>query len=203
MLSDLDSYFCQLYDEYFAQARDFNTTVTFRYDYTRLARTLLKIAFNSARAAGSEYEYLKRLRSYVLTGEPTPSQLSLFAELVSPTLVKDDSQASGTRVLLPSGFYRSAITKLLTPHGERVRTRIVAVNSFYFHLVLPAFPMMAPEFDEAASELGQYISGVVRLAPELSEVILQTSPQDAISSAVPHLRQHHDTYRDFFERRKR
>ena len=202
ILSKLDDYLCRLYDEYFAEARGFGATVVFRYDYHLLVRTLLKIAYNSARAAGSDHEHLRRLRSYILLGEPVPTQLALFAEIVSPTLVADSKEPSGNRTVLPSGFYRSAITRLLTPHGDRLRPRIVAIDSFYFHLLLPAVALADSEFEEAAAELGEYVPGVVRLSPLSTELILKTSPQDAISSAVPHVRRHEKTYREFFKRRK-
>lgn len=202
LLSELDSYFCALYDEFFADVRGFDSTVRFRCDFDLLARALLKIAFNSARAGGSEHAYLRQVRSYILTGQPRPAELALFLEIVSPSVVTD--QLSGaTRVVPPENLYRSATTKLLTPHGERVRTRIVAINSFYFHLVLPAFPMTDAEFEEAASELGQYIQGVVRLLSSDSEVILTTSPQHALSSLAPHIQRHSATYKEFFDRRNR
>jgi hypothetical protein len=99
-------------------------------------------------------------------------------------------------------LYRSAVTKLLTPHGERLRTRIIAVDSFYFHLVLPASSLTTLEFEQAAEELGAYVQGLVALSPTLPEVTLRTSPQDAISSIVPHIQANRDTYRDFFRRPK-
>lgn len=202
ILSELDAYFCRLYDFFFAEARDFESVVLFQYDYHLLTRSLLKIAYNSARAAGSEDSYLRQIRKYILRGEPAPTKLALFAELVSPTLVVDSARPSGTRAVLPSGFYRSAITQLLTPHGSLVRTRIVAVNSFYFHLVFPNGSLTDTQFEEAAAELGSHIAGVVRLTPASADVLVKSSPQDAISSAVPHIQKNRDTYRDFFRRRK-
>lgn len=201
LLSELDSYFCTLYDEFFAELRGFDSTVTFQFAFDLLARSLLKIAYNSARAAGSDHEYLRQVRSYVLAGHPRPRQLAIFLEIVSPSKVKDESSA-GRRAVFPQNLYRSAITKLLTPNGDRVRTRIVAINSFYFHVVLPAATMSDLEFEEAANELGEYLQGVVRLSPDVREAVLTTSPQDAISSLVPHIQRHAVTYREFFDRKK-
>jgi hypothetical protein len=202
VLSELDAYFCRLYDDFLAEARDYDSVVSFHYDYHLLTRSLLKIAYNSARGAGSDDSYLRQIRSYILRGAPVPTQLAVFAELVSPTLVADSTFPSGKRLVLPSGFYRSAITQLLTPHGSLVRTRIVAVNSFYFHLVFPNGSLTDTQFEQAAAELGSYIAGVVRLTPTFEKVLLKSSPQDAISSAVPHIQKNRATYRDFFRRRK-
>jgi hypothetical protein len=202
LLSPLDGYFCRLYDEYFAIGHGQAATVRFAVDYHLLTRALLKIAYNSARAAGSDDSYLRALRQYIRDGLPAPTQLAVFAELVSPTPVRDPSAPGGERLQLPTDFYRSAITKLLTPSGDRVHTRIVAVGSFYFHIVVPAEPMADSEFAMAADELGSHIAGVVRLTASTSEVSLCTSPQDAISSIVPHISQHSEAYRRFFQRRR-
>ena len=54
----------------------------------RTAATSLTIAeshgaFNSARARGSDHEYLRHGRSYILTGQPRPAQLTVTLEMVS------------------------------------------------------------------------------------------------------------------------
>ena len=200
-LSPLDDYFCRLYDEYFAHAHGFGAVVTFCFDYHFLVRSLLKIAYNSARSAGSDDSYLRELRSYIRDGSSVPRQLAVFAELVSPTLVKETGAPGGMRAQLPENFYRSAITQLFTPNGSRVCTRIVAVGSYYFHLAFPAAPMADSAFDEAANELGTHIDGVVQVTSTMNEITLHSSSQDAISSIVPHIQQHHDAYRTFFDRR--
>src|SRR6266545_2191792 len=53
-LSVLDTYFCAMYDDYFHILSDLGSTVVLHYDFDLLARALLRIAFNSARGAGSE-----------------------------------------------------------------------------------------------------------------------------------------------------
>ena len=63
ILNELDSYFCALYDEFFAELRGFDSRLAFVFDFDLLARTLLKIAYNSARAGGSDHEYLRQVRS--------------------------------------------------------------------------------------------------------------------------------------------
>lgn len=201
LLSPLDDYFCRLYDEYFIRAHGFDSVVPFKFDYHLLVRSLLKIAYNSARASGSDDSYLRPLCSYIREGSPLPTQLAVFAELVSPTLVRDSASPAGMRPQLPIDFYRSAITKLLTPNGHRVHSRIVAVGSFYFHLVFPAVSLLDDEFAAAAGELGAHVDGVLRLAAPGGEITLRSSPQDAISSIVPHIQQHGNAYRSFFRRR--
>lgn len=196
-LSPLDAYFCRLYDAYFSEPRDFDSTVVFRFEFDTLVRALLKIAYNSARSAGSHVDYFFGFRSFILGLEGRPTQLAMFLELVSPSLIPDE--AGGHKKLLPT-MYRSAVTSLLTRAGQEVVTRIVAVNSFYFHLVLPRATTSATVFDEAVGDLGVLISGVVRLDPDVDEVVLRSSPQDGLRSIRPQLEAHAKQYREYFGR---
>jgi hypothetical protein len=191
-----------LYDEYFAEPRGFGSTVMFRYDYVLLARALVKIAYNSARSAGSDHQPLARLRLAILGKEPWPDHVALFVELVSPTKVPDSSEQLGYRIVLPENFYRSAITKLLIPAADRVHTRVVAINSFYFHLMLPTAAKPTSEFEDIAAMFPLLIKGAVRLHPRTSEIVLTSSPQDAIRSIAPHVQAHAEQYRSFFAKRK-
>src|SRR5688572_21591733 len=71
-LSVLDTYFCNLYDKYFCLPRDSDSVVEFSYNFHLLFRSLLKIAFNTARSASTEVQPLVRLAKYVLDGGSTP-----------------------------------------------------------------------------------------------------------------------------------
>lgn len=203
LLSPLDAYFCAQYDAYFKTARGFDAQVDFEYDGPLLERTILKIAYNSARGAGADLRPFGDAIEFVLRGTPRPVQLALFAELVSPTLIHDATAPGSTRAQLPENLYRSCTTLLLSPRGSLLHTRIVAVNSFYFHLVLPAAEMSNDEFHSAADELPAFIVGVSRIGPTGKSVALRSSPQDAISSIVPHVDRHMQAYKGFFEKRQR
>jgi hypothetical protein len=199
-LSLLDTYFCKLYDDSFDELHDLESTVFFHYDFDLLARSLLRIAFNSARAAGSDTAQLIPTRKYVIGVEGRAAQIAVFVEVVAPTFLDDGS--GGKKKVFPE-MYRSAVTKLLTPNGGRILTRIVAVNSFYFHLVLPLEHMTLEEFEAAAGELAAVTEGVVRLLPGTSEVTLKTSPQEGLRSFLPHLTAFQSQYAKFFEEQKR
>ena len=132
-LSPLDSYFCMLYEQYFAHLHDFDSTVTLQYDFCLLARTLLKIAYNSARQGLSNPEPLEELREFIVGLDPYPTQLAIFAELVSPTMVL---QSNGSICKVMPNMYRSALGQYLGPGGDRILLRMVSVNSYYFHLIV-------------------------------------------------------------------
>lgn len=199
-LGPLDAYFCHLYDIYFKEVRDFGTSLNFSYEYERLTRVLLKIAYNSARSAGSPLEPFESVKRYIIGLDQRPGQVAVFVEVVSPSVV-ENKETGATEKVLPDILYRSGVTKLLSPAGGRVHTRIVAVNSFYFHLVLTLGDTHAQDFDEAVGDLGRLIKGVVLLTPETQEVTLQTSPQHALSSLRPHVEAYAEQYRAFFDRR--
>lgn len=127
-------------------------------------------------------------------------QLAIFAELVSPTMVL---QSNGNICKVMPNMYRSAISKYLGPGGDRILLRLVSVNSYYFHLIVPLKKLPSADFDEIVFQFSETLKGVVRLSPEIGEVTIHTSPQDGIRSMVPQLKAHRDQYSKFFANKKR
>jgi len=198
-LSPLDSYFCRLYDEYFSHLHDFDSTVTLHYDFSLLARTLLKIAYNTARQGVSDAGPLGAIRGFVLGRESSPGKLAIFAELVSPTMVP---QPDGSICKVMPNMYRSALGRYLGPGGDRIFLRVVAVNSYYFHLIVPLKVLPQVEFDEVVNQFNERLKGAVRLSPSLEEVTIHTSPQDGIRSMIPQLKAYREQYRKFLEKKR-
>ena len=198
-LSPLDAYLCRLYDTYFEELRDFDSTVAFKYDWDLLARTLLKVAYNSSRAGVSDPVPLARVRKYILGLDPRPKQLAIYLEVVSPSVVTPKGKSKPEKVF--PAMYRSAVTQLLTEGAEHVLTRVVAVNSFYFHLMLPKDNLSNKQFGVVAEALERLIDGTVRLKPGQSSATIRSSPQDGLRSIAPHIRANADQYRQFFAKR--
>ena len=198
-LSPLDSYFCRLYDEYFVHLHDFDSTVALQYDFILLARSLLKIAYNSARQGVSDARPLALLRGFIAGRDSCPMQLAIFAELVSPTMVP---QSDGSICKVMPNMYRSILGQFLGPGGDRILLRVVAVNSYYFHLIVPLKKLSQVDFDSAVNQFAEKLKGVVRLSPGLAEVTIYTSPQDGIRSMIPQLRAYREQYRKFFAKKR-
>jgi hypothetical protein len=194
-LSKLDDYFCSLYDRYFNDPKGFDEVVVFEYDFDLLARCLLKIAFNTARSAGSESEPLERLAKYILEGGLRPDGVAIIGELVSPTYI-------GKKEIRPT-MYRSILAKLLTPHGSEVLVRVVAVNSFFFHLLVARDIADISSYDRAVREFVERIKGSVTLYPNAHSVTLKSSAQDSLSSMFPMLRAKYSEYRQFFDSKRK
>lgn len=197
-LSPLDSYFCRLYDEYFHCLHDFDSTVTFRYDFNLLARSLLKISYNTARQGLSNPKPLMALRGYITGSDPCPTQLAIFVELVSPTMIP---QSDGSICKVMPNMYRSCLGMYTGPGGDHILLRLVAVNSYFFHLLVPMEKLLQLDFDEVADQFCQRLIGSVRLQPDMNEVAVDTSPQDGIRSMIPQLRAYREQYRNFFDKK--
>ena len=163
----------------------------------------MKIAYNSARAGVSNVAPLAAMRRYIAGLDGHPTQLALFAELIAPTIMPDHSGTAFTQKKVFPTMFRSAVTQLLAPGGDRVLTRIVGVNSFFFHIMVPAEPMTLEEFEDVESQLVTHINGTVRVDPEAHVVNLATSPQDGISSFLPHMNANWSQYREYFARKRR
>jgi hypothetical protein len=200
-LSEADAYFCLLYDKYFYHLHDFESKVVFEYDYGLLLRSLLKISFNSARAGGSNTEPFLPCRAFMLGEKGAPLNVASFIELVSPSLWPDKNDASIVHKVFPNTF-RAIIARFTKPGGEKLLYRVVAVNSFFFHVHLPLQEMPNGEFERIVADFGATLAGAVRLTATDGSVEVRTSPQDGLGSMLPHLMQHREQYDKYFARRR-
>ena len=80
--------------------------------------------------------------------------------------------------------------------------RVVAVNSYYFHLIVPLKKLPQINFDSAVNQFAEKLKGVVRLSPGLAKVTIRTSPQDGIRNIIPQLRAYQEQYRKFFSKKR-
>jgi hypothetical protein len=126
-------------------------------------------------------------------------QLAIFVELVSPAMVP---QPDGSICKVMPNMYRSALGQFLGPGGDLILLRMVSVNSYYFHLIVPLATLTQGEFESVVTKFAENISGVVRLSPGLTEVTIYTSPQDGIRSMVPQLRTYREQYSQFFAKKR-
>jgi hypothetical protein len=202
-LAELDKYFCDFYDRHLSVPLGADQAVSINYAYDQLCRVLLKIAYNTARNAGSESAPFRRLLPYILHGGKCPSGVALIAELVSPSYILDTGGPNDVVKEIRPTMYRSARGLLRTLHGGTVLVRVVAVNSFFFHLILSRDPEDLQSFEMAKAEFLSGIRGTVSVDPEGQTVHLRSSPQDSLSSMLPLISANRDQYRKFFDHRKK
>jgi hypothetical protein len=112
VLSELDSYICDLFDSQLVHMPERKETVTFSFDYHLLKRWLLKLSFNFARVHDSpDRQALEALRPYILGDDLALGRSTqLFLQLIYPETVPDSD-------LQPQ--YRGKEEVLWEPEGNR------------------------------------------------------------------------------------
>lgn len=138
-LSTLDSYFINIFNNYMSVPLEPGDSVTFEYDYNLLLRELLKVSYNSARAANGNYEAvtaLKRFSSYIISGDKKPSGIMLSLQIVTSANKLDTLTNSVVGSFKPYLLRNGTINGLgLSTNNYLVR--MVAFNSFWFYLLIP------------------------------------------------------------------
>lgn len=145
-LAKLDSYACELYDTNFGQFPEHFTPVRFAYEYSKLTRWLLKIAFNSARSQGHEdANLLARYRPLLLAeGDSSPIYANFFLALIGPGSLAV-GPGGANRKIYPQAARSGPIIIPDVNGYQHVSTRMVMINGYFFTLVLSRTPQMPPE----------------------------------------------------------
>lgn len=173
-LSVLDAYGAHLYDRCFDQyITSKDAAVSFEYDFSKLARWLLKLSFNSARAANADpktiatlAEYSGAIRDHSIL---LPINFSISLDLVLPT-------QDGNSEMLPCSNRLCDIR--FAPPAEWCVTRLVAINSWYFWILIQTAPDNAIDTNDARRVLTR-IPGI-RLDPESGRVEAKPSGKTTI-----------------------
>lgn len=138
-LSDLDAYFCLLFDRYFHYFHQDKGDFDFEYDYDLLLRCLLKITYNTSRTIIKENNPFMKYRKVVLDGGENREDIVVKLDIVLPSIEK------GVK-LNPNSTRCGAIN--MQRDLLHCIVRCVAVNSFYFYVILSkneVFPETAIE----------------------------------------------------------
>jgi hypothetical protein len=145
-LAALDTYACELYDSNFGRFPEHSVPVRFAFEYSKLTRWLIKIAFNSARAQGhDDAELLGRYRPVILAeGDSCPLYANVFVALVGPGTL-ECGPGHPTRKIYPQAARSGPIIIPDVDGYQHVSTRMVMINGYFFSLILSRTPMMPSE----------------------------------------------------------
>ncbi|EOZ4596638.1 hypothetical protein [Morganella morganii] len=138
-LSKLDSYFVDAFNDYMSVPLEPGDDITFEYNYNLLLRELLKISYNSARAANGNYDavtVLKRFSSYIISGYKKPSGIMLSLQIVTSANQLDTLTNRVVGSLKPY-LLRNGTINGLGLNTNNYLVRMVAFNSFWFYLLMP------------------------------------------------------------------
>jgi hypothetical protein len=193
-LSIVDSWFCSEYDRTFDKVVRSAEEFTLEYDYELLSRALLKISYNAARSAGVDNEIMAQFAPFILGVESRPNTYDLFLQLIIPAPPRGEDRAEvpprstrAGRVMLPSGAVKGAVA------------RVVAVNSFYFViLVYPKNPNRRAR-RSVTKEFEAMVADIYRLRPGIRSIEVTASRFDTNQIHKPHLGDKYAIYRKFFD----
>jgi hypothetical protein len=203
LLSELDDYFCYLFDIYFKDVVwSPDEVIHFEYDYNLLSRALLKIAYNTSRSGISDPKILAKTAPYILGKTKVYPKLILLMEIISPTQITGIGIDEIKSTIVQPPTYRSALMKLTTPNGNRVLPRLVGINSYYFHLLIIKTSLSQKMKARIKKEALDALSGAVCLDGK-SSATLRMCDRDGLSSMAPRLLQHHGEYGDFFRNKRK
>lgn len=134
-LGVLDQYGASLYRSAFRYPVRIRTEVYFAYDYNKLLRWLLKLAYNDERTHSEPHD-IKPLAPYILSDEPAPPlPISLLVGIVVPSPTTVEQQQNGFPKFLYPDRHTLARLYLQPPMQERIAfARLVAFNAYVFEI---------------------------------------------------------------------
>jgi hypothetical protein len=180
-LSKLDSYFCNLFDHHFKNFVYQNDFVVFEYDFDMLARSLLKISYNSARASKTDYESLANYTDYILHNVNRPDGLVIFVQLIIPYQMTSKELETFPRaselkdgMVLPTSTRAGAFELRRGTHRFRPG-RMFSINSYYFFVCI--HPEEVPEklWKKLISNMPSLIPGATQLKSFKRKAIIKAS----------------------------
>ena len=133
-LSELDEYFCGLFDSNFAHAIRSDQFVEFNYDFGRLARSLLKVSYNAARITGVDTDRFARYAPVILSPDSSPVGLIIKLATISPTIVLSKNREFIKEI--PSHGVRCGAIAVPSRSRLGLAVKIVQINSYRFYVVV-------------------------------------------------------------------
>jgi hypothetical protein len=186
---ELVGYGCQLARQYFCRIIHPNEEVNFTFDLDRLARWLLSMCYSSARAdKANDIATLTSFSSYIMNGGNRP-RFRLYVQLVIPhVLTKNERNKIPQKKLSqyplsPKGIpeirperNRICLARTVDPSLEVAVVRLVALQSYYFYLLLPKSRRLAQfKWKKAIEALEGKIDGLHHLDYRPSKRILASA----------------------------
>lgn len=154
-LSRLDAYACRLYDTNFGRFPEHFEPVDFAYDYSRLLRWLIKIAFNTARAnKHQDAKLLGRYRGSLLCKfDNSPINANAYVALIGPGSLNLGDRSR--RKIYPQVARSGPIVLPGVSQGDDIITRMVMINAYAFTLIVSRTPEVS----------SRKVSGLLRQLP--------------------------------------
>jgi hypothetical protein len=180
-----------LFDRYFHKVAEPGSKIQFEYDHENLLRWLLKIAYNTARSsANPNLSLLHPFAPYIIRQSARPSGIELYLDTVTHNMIPT---INGIKKF-PATAFRSARVVGVPPLPEWCMVRLVAINSFYFYILLFQDDYRGRE---ELAVVRRSIKGVL-VPPENTDILLPPSTTGAFEVHKDHMLSKLDQYRQFF-----
>ena len=172
-LSALDDYARSLYFRFFAKRYQSIKRATFEYDFDKLSKWLLKIGYNSARAAGaSDANVFSQYASGIIGSSRLPASVgfsvSLLGQLIS---VNATTRSKKVTELI---WCRVGSIGLSLSEPPIVGARTVIINSWQFRILVAE----RPEMTVTETDLARAVLRGVVLLPDSSSTKVPTIPEN-------------------------
>jgi hypothetical protein len=194
VLSALDSYAKSLYVESFSKFVRQGETRQLAYDYDLLARWLLKMCYNVARAsATSDVEILQSTVPYILRGGTKPPGLQIIVRLIIPTQLTPEQfakadQASLWEGMIPPNYDRVSRVDSPTMEGDLLSLWRVQLHAFQFYVSLPEHRPRIGEAKISTKTFLYTIEESIVLDPLAAKIAIPASSVDTLHDIAENLR---------------
>lgn len=170
-LSKLDTYMSNLHEKYFQHILLPGDAACIEYDYNLLLRALLKISFNSARAFAEDKttKLLSKYSRFIIDNSYSPkTMLRLQIVTASKRINLETGVDEG---LFEPVHLRCATLGYNGRLSRRFLVRMVAINCFWFYIVLPYKAEPEHKWREFLEGLGNWITPTgITLSPGVRTV---------------------------------
>jgi len=182
-LSELDSYGKNLFLSDLLNYVYKDTKHLLKYDYNLLARWLLKVAYNSARAHGSDLEVLSQYADIILGNEPLPNDLIICLRTIAPTTEGEYTvlpASTSSSVIDNPEWFRVGVFRVENFDSMYWAFRHVTINSYSFLIHIPS--IVSNEATAESGSLHDAINNETYSGTVLKQSGEQLVPEPALDS---------------------
>jgi hypothetical protein len=158
-LSSLDDYAKSLHNRYFSKGYQSIKNATFKYDFEKLTKWLLKVSYNSARASSApDVELLRAYARCIITPQCSPAFVGISVSHLGQLIVRNPE--TGVVKVEELTWCRLGRLELTPSQAALMSARMVIVHSWLF--VLAVAKKMELKGDEADAVLSVLRGAILR-----------------------------------------
>jgi hypothetical protein len=195
-LSELDQHGRSLHERYFRRPYQTIKDAVFEYDFEKTMKWLLKISYNSARAARSpDADLLGLYAPYIISPGCSPVfaavSISLLGQLIAI------QRGTGTTKVAELTWCRTGPVSLSAEQSAVMSVRIIMIHSWRFMLVVMKDAALKRDHSDVVLSM---LHGAV-LRPDRTQINVPTIPLEP-TGVLQHFKDKEHLYRTAYDRRR-